>query len=299
MNIIKNLKSVFRTTDKIIWMDINNLIVDPEFERIFVQKESEISNISANIQERGFDPAHPVILTLSKVHPELNNIIADGYTRYKASLRAGINKVAVIYKDFADREDLLKFVYEQQLLRRNLSETEIFNSWEALNSLTNKDGKKSKSDTEIAEELHISRRQVAKMKEVSKKDPESVALIKAGSLSLNQAYTKIKDAESVQKDEESDVEKNANQTSDTEVKLVSPNQEPKLQSVKIPKPSTGDYGRGFTEGLLYVLDCLNFGKHVDEIKSELSEVKTGAKSVDSLKESLIKLKESHEQKQAE
>lgn len=98
MDFIKNIKSAFQTTDKIKWMDINKIIIDPEFEGIFIQKESEISNICENMKEKGFDPAHPIILAYSKEHPELNDINADGHTRYKAAIRAGLTKAAIIYK---------------------------------------------------------------------------------------------------------------------------------------------------------------------------------------------------------
>ena len=124
-DIKNNIKSVLQSTDKIKWMDIEKIIIDPEMVGIFVQKETEIQNIANNMIENqknhksSFDPAHPIILAYSKEHPELNNINADGHTRYKAALRVGLTKVAIFYKEFADRAELLKFVYEQQLLRRN------------------------------------------------------------------------------------------------------------------------------------------------------------------------------------
>ena len=201
MNIINNIKSAFQTTDKIIWMDISKIIIDPELEGIFVQKETEIQNIANNMLENQqnnkppFDSAHPIILVRSKEHPELDNINADGMTRYKAAKRAGLSKVAIIYRDFANRAELVKFVYEQQLLRRNLNESQVIKSWEALNRLTDENGKKAKTDTEIAEELHISRRTVAKIKEVAKKAPGLVEQVKSGELTINKAYTQIKQNE--------------------------------------------------------------------------------------------------------
>ncbi len=271
MNFINNIKSVFQTTDKIIWMDIDKIIIDSEFEGIFIQKENEIANICENMKKKGFDPAHPIILSLCKEHPELNNINADGHTRYKAAMRAGLTKVAIIYKDFADREELLRFVYEQQLLRRNLSESEVFKSWEALNRLTNKDGKKAKSDTEIAEELKISRRQVAKMKEVVRKAPsEVVEQVKTGELTLNKAYTQLKQSEapSVEVD---------NRVSKEEEK----------------------YLQGFKDGYKYVYESIKFGKILRDLQMDAIDLKNGKVTVNGLMEKLLNLKESYEQKQAE
>lgn len=287
MNFMHNIKSAFTTTDKIKWMDIEKIIIDPELEGIFVQKEIEIQNIASNMAERGFDPAHPIILAYSKEHPELNDINADGHTRYKAAIRAGLSKVAIIYKEFADREELLKFVYEQQLLRRNLSEGEIFNAWAALNRLTNEDGKKAKSDSEIAEELKISRRQVSKMKEVEKKaSPEVLESIKAGELTVNKAYTQIK-----QKEAKAD---------DTSTPDVKSDEELKDEQIKSElKILNQDYLKGYSEGCMYVFESMRCGKSLTDLQSELAELKAGRKSVESLQNSLLVLKKSYEQKQAE
>lgn len=275
------------TQNKIIWMSLDKIIIDPEIENIFIQKEIEIQNISANMKENGFDPAHPIVLAHSKDRPELNNINADGHTRYKAAKRAGLTKVAIIYKEFANREELLKFVYEQQLLRRNLSENEIFNAWTALNRLTNENGKKAKSDSEIADELKISRCQVAKMKEVEKKAPSEVLeSIKSGELTVNKAYTQIKQEEL--------------KTEPTVPSVAKPVEKIKDTSKSKPEKSTNaEYLKAYVEGWVYVFESLRLGKSPKELQSELAELKAGSKSVESLQESLIALRESHEQKQAE
>lgn len=286
MNLINNIKSAFKTTDKIKWVDINSIKIDSELEGIFVQKETEIQNIANNMAEHGFDAAHPIILAYCKEYPELNDINADGHTRYKAAIRAGLTKVAIIYKEFVDREELLKFVYEQQLLRRNLSEGEIFNAWSALNRLTNEDGKKAKSDSEIAEELKISRRQVSKMKEVEKKaSPEVLESIKSGGLSVNKAYTQIKQEEA--------------KSDDTAAPLEESNNKSKDVTSKSSKTPNTDYLKGYSEGWMYVFESMRCGKSFKDLQSELIELKAGTKSVESLQNTLLALKESYEQKQAE
>ena len=287
MNLINNIKSAFKTTDKIKWVDINSIKIDSELEGIFVQKETEIQNIANNMAEHGFDPAHPIILAYCKEYPELNDINADGHTRYKAAIRAGLTKVAIIYKEFVDREELLKFVYEQQLLRRNLSEGEIFNAWSALNRFTNEDGKKAKSDSEIAEELKISRRQVSKMKEVEKKaTPEVLESIKSGELTVNKAYTQIKQEEAKTEESSTPVIESRENNKD-------------VPKSKTTKSTNMDYLKGYTEGWMYVFESLQCGKSPKELQSELIELKAGTKSVESLQNTLLALKESYEQKQAE
>lgn len=281
MDLINNIKSVFQTTDKIKWIDISKIFIDPEFEKIFIQKETEIQNISDNMKENGFDPAHPIILAYSKEYPELNNITADGHTRYKAANRAGLTKVAIIYKEFANREQLLKFVYEQQLLRRNLTEQEIFNAWQAMNKLTNENGKKAKTDSEIAEELQISRRQVSKMKEVEKKaTPEVLDGIKSGEITVNKVYTDIK-------------------LQEKNTKKTEPPESEEDGEILFPEEFAKGWSAGFSFGWEYVYESLHYGKTVDELYAEFTDMKAGKISVESLQETLAALKEFYEQKQTE
>lgn len=179
----------------------------------------------------------------------------------------------------------MKFVYEQQLLRRNLSEQEVFNAWSALNRLTNENGKKAKSDTEIAEELKISRRQVSKMKEVEKKaTPEVLESIKSGELTVNKAYTQIKQEEAKTESSPAPVSESVKRSAKIALKS---------------KSDDTDYLKAYTEGWMYVFESLRCGKSPKELQYELAELKSGSKSVEELQKSLLVLKEFHEQKQAE
>lgn len=172
---------------KIVWIELDKIRIDSEIKGLFNQNETEINNIATDMKSHGFNPANPV--TLSQ-----DNILVEGHTRYLAAQKAGIKKIAVVYKHFASRLEMLEYAYKQQLHRRNLSEQEIFTSYKKLRELTNEDGKKAKTDVEIAEELHVSPRQLAKMKEVEKKaSPEIMEAFTGGTISLNQAYNQMKD----------------------------------------------------------------------------------------------------------
>lgn len=197
-------------TDKIKWISIEKIVIDPEFKGIYKQEEKEIVNISEDMKINDYNPANP--LTLSK-----DNVIVDGHTRYLAALRAGLKKVAVIYKHFDSRQEMLSYAYAQQLNRRNLSDSEIFLSYQKLKALTDENGKKAKTDVEIAEQLQISPRQVAKMKEVEKKaSSETMDKIISGETTVNKVYNEIKASEKtiVQKDEvvKNEQEKNSVET---------------------------------------------------------------------------------------
>lgn len=205
-------------TDKIKWIEIEKIVIDPELKGIFKQEEKEIVNISEDMKINGYNIANPI--TLSQ-----DNINIDGHTRYLAALRAGLKKVAVIYKHFNSRQEMLSYAYAQQLNRRNLSDSEIFLSYQKLKALTDKNGKKAKTDVEIAEQLQISPRQVAKMKEVEKKaSVETMDKIISGKTTVNKVYNEIKASEKpiVQK----------------EVIQVEKKQEKNVQSKKGPKETT-------------------------------------------------------------
>lgn len=205
-------------TDKIKWIAIEKIVIDPELKGIFKQEEKEIVNISEDMKINGYNIANPI--TLSQ-----DNINIDGHTRYLAALRAGLKKVAVIYKHFNSRQEMLSYAYAQQLNRRNLSDSEIFLSYQKLKALTDKNGKKAKTDVEIAEQLQISPRQVAKMKEVEKKaSVETMDKIISGETTVNKVYNEIKASEKpiVQK----------------EVIQVEKKQEKNVQYKKGPKETT-------------------------------------------------------------
>lgn len=174
-------------TDKIRWIPIEKISIDPEIKDIFNQNETEIHNISEDMKVNGYNTGNPT--TVSQ-----DNVLVEGHTRYLAALRAGIKKIAVVYKHFNSKQEMLEYAYKQQLHRRNLSEQDIFNAYLKLRELTNEDGKKAKTDVQIAEELHVSPRQIAKMKEVERKaSSELMTAFNEGAISLNQAYNQMKE----------------------------------------------------------------------------------------------------------
>jgi len=173
--------------DKIRWIAIEKIEINPKLKGIFAQGETEISNICENMKINGFNAGNPV--TVSQ-----DTVLVEGHTRYLAAQRAGLNKIAVVYKHFDSEQQMIEYAYNQQLHRRNLSEQQIFETYKRLREMTNEDGKKAKTDVQIAEELNVSPRQIAKMKEVERKaSPEIVEAFSEGTISLNQAYNQMKE----------------------------------------------------------------------------------------------------------
>ena len=244
MNIITNIRTKIQNTvesiskNKVTWIDINKIKILPELKAIFEQQEKDIQKIYEDMDIHGFDPAHPIILSQ-------DNVIIDGHTREICAERLGLTKVPVIYKQFNSREEMLEFAYSQQLRRRNLNEGEIYNAYVALSKITDPNGKKLHSDEAIADQLGISRRQVSKYKEVEKKsDPETLESFKAGEITLNAAYQKMK-------------------TKESEGKII--------QTDPSSKPVKKTYKDGYSEGIKYAIHELANGKTAEELLAELSQ----------------------------
>lgn len=196
MNLLNNISKAISAAnqDKIKWIVIEKITIDSDIKAIFEQNETEIQNICEDMKANGYNAGNPA--TVSQ-----DNVLVEGHTRYIAAARAGLKKIAVVYKHFDSKQEMLEYAYKQQLHRRNLSEQDIFNAYKKLRELTDAEGKKAKTDVEIAEELHVSPRQIAKMKEVEKKaSPEVLEAFSNGELSLNKAYNQMK--EELKPDEE-------------------------------------------------------------------------------------------------
>ena len=261
MKLLNNIKSKIQNiitvtgADKVHWIDINKIIIDPELKGIFLQKESDIKNIFESMKKNGFDPAHPIILSQ-------DGTCVDGNTRYIAAQRCRIKKVAVIYRKFDSREQMIEAAYQAQLRRRNLTELEIYNAWSAFTKMTDANGKKAKSDQAIADELSISRRQVAKFKEVERKaDKDTLESFKSGEITLNAAYTKIKADE---------VKEVAVETLPKEE--LPAEEQPSASTPNSPKASKTTktpYQDGYFAGIRYALDSLANGKTSADLLAEL------------------------------
>lgn len=175
--------------DKTKTVSINLLKFDKSFKEVFTQEESKVERIAFDMTEHGFDKSQPIIITE-------DYSILDGNSRFLAAQRAGIKTVPVIIKRFDNKEDALVYEYKLQLNRRNLTDAEIFLAYTKLQELRIKRGDKGRTDEILAEQLKRSPRQINKMKEVSRKASEELlGKITRGEMTVNKAYTLIKEKE--------------------------------------------------------------------------------------------------------
>lgn len=189
----QNIQNKF-DSERIQMVEISKLKFDKDFKDLFTQEPEKVERIAQDMKIRGFDKAQPIIATK-------DGSILDGNSRYMAANQIGIKYVPVVYKEFADKNEALKYELHLQLDRRNLTDAEVFAMFKKLEEMKQEAKSEGKStedftDEKLAEQLKKSERQVQKMRELSKKaDEQTLDKVASGELSINQAYSEVKKAE--------------------------------------------------------------------------------------------------------
>ena len=166
--------------------------------------ESVVAAMTESMKNEGFKPGHELHVWLH----DGKYILIDGHTRRHCAIKAELTSVPCIVHHFESFEEAKQFALREQTDRRNLSDQEIAKMYMALARMKDADGKKAKSDAEIAAELQVSPRQIAKIKEVERKaSVETLEAFKDGKISLNMAYNETKKELSAQKEETAATEK--------------------------------------------------------------------------------------------
>lgn len=201
---IKKLSTSFETvkqniqnkfdSERIQMVEISKLKFDKDFKELFAQEPEKVERIAQDMKEHGFDKSQPIIVTK-------DGSILDGNSRYMAAKQLGIKYVPVVYKEFADKNEALKYELHLQLDRRNLSDAQVFVMFKKLEEMKQNAKSEGKStedftDAKLAEHLKKSERQVQKMRELSKKaDEQTLDKVASGEITINQAYSEVKKAE--------------------------------------------------------------------------------------------------------
>ena len=189
----QNIQNKF-DSERIQMVEISKLKFDKDFKELFAQEPEKVERIAHDMKEHGFDKSQPIIATK-------DGSILDGNSRYMAAKQIGIKYVPVVYKDFTDKNEALKYELHLQLDRRNLSDAEVFAMFKKLEEMKQSAKSEGKStedftDAKLAERLKKSERQVQKMRELSKKaDEQTLDKVASGEITINQVYSKVKKAE--------------------------------------------------------------------------------------------------------
>lgn len=268
-NTIKNKINNLQKANQKKTLKIKDIVLLPEFEKMLAMDESVVSAMTESMKVEGFKPGHELHVWAH----DGKYILIDGHTRRHCAIKAGLKEVPCIVHHFETFEEAKKFALREQTDRRNLSDQEIARIYMELAELKGPDGKKAKSDAEIAAELQVSPRQIAKIKEVERKaSPETLEAFKDGKISLNMAYNETKKELSAQKEEVASPEKKTETVSSE--KKEEPSCKPKIKEQKQKtEEKFSDRSRsleqeGFRTGLLYIKKELGLGKTLDEVLSD-------------------------------
>ena len=268
-NTIKNKISGFQKAEQKKTLKIKDIVLLPEFEKMLAMDESVINAMTESMKVEGFKPGHE----LHVWSHDGKYILIDGHTRRYCAIKAGLKEVPCIVHHFATLEEAKKYALREQTDRRNLSDQEIARLYMQIAGEKDADGKKAKSDAEIAAELQVSPRQIAKIKEVERKaSPETLEAFKDGKISLNMAYNETKKDLSAQKEETAATEKKSETVSAEKKEELASTPKIKEQKQK-NEEKFSDRSRsleqeGFRTGLLYLKKELALGKTLDEVLSD-------------------------------
>ena len=268
-NTIKNKINNLQKANQKKTLKIKDIVLLPEFEKMLAMDESVVSAMTESMKVEGFKPGHE----LHVWSHDGKYILIDGHTRRYCAIKAGLISVPCIVHHFETFEEAKKYALREQTDRRNLSDQEIARLYMQIAGEKDADGKKAKSDAEIAAELQVSPRQIAKIKEVERKaSPETLEAFKDGKISLNMAYNETKKELSAQKEEVASPEKKTETVSSE--KKEEPSCKPKIKEQKQKNEEKfSDRSRsleqeGFRTGLLYIKKELALGKTIDEVLND-------------------------------
>lgn len=198
------------------YVDIKDLKVDKEFEDLLpVLTPEELEKLEDSILKYGMlDPI--------KIWQEPDTgkwIIIDGHNRYNILKKHGIDwhywQDYKIMSELETREDVKQWMLEQQLGRRNLTETERYEIVQKFKSIFQKRGKENQSlggkglanlpkvDTrkEMAKAVGVSEGTYRKLDEVMQSNYEEVKQkLREKKVSVDKAYQMVKNPEPAEKE---------------------------------------------------------------------------------------------------
>jgi hypothetical protein len=189
------------------------------FENLFPTNSEVLKKIEEDMRQGKYDLSQPVILATWNGQKE--PVCIDGHTRLKAAINAGIDKVPVFTHEFDSEQEAIDKAISLQRNRRNLSDSDILRCITLLDSkkprggdrrskraksIPHSDGienSRSCSAKETAEKIGIGSRKVEKARTVlAKGDPDTVAAVEKGEITLNKAYQEVQKTSGKKPDKE-------------------------------------------------------------------------------------------------
>jgi len=168
-------------------MRLSDIKIDPEFSKLFSRNDKLKNEIVKSIKANGLYTDEPIVLWKGE------NILADGHTRYEASIEAGLEEVWVSERIFESREDVMLYAFERQAIRRNLSGPEILKIAEMLPKTRGKKGE-GRAAERLAELTGVSAQTIYEGQKVNREaSPEVIQAVKNGDMSVKAAVKAIRE----------------------------------------------------------------------------------------------------------
>jgi ParB family chromosome partitioning protein len=149
---------------------------------IFETDERLVESIAQDMREKGYDKSQPLVVWKGP------GCVADGRTRLKAALLAGLAEVPVVEKEFEGLEEAIRYAYRRQAERRNLTQGEILEAAIRLGIKDRRDGT-GRGRENLARDLGVSESTVIHARTVATRgSPEDLEAVKKGEKTINQVY---------------------------------------------------------------------------------------------------------------
>lgn len=168
---------------------IEDIVIDPAISGIFTKKEKIVQEIARSMEEKGYDKSQPVVVTKD------GHILIDGHTRVAAAKLAGLDEIPVVEAEFDDIEQAILYCFERQVLRRNLTDSEILQAVVMIKDRKARDGQ-GRAAEQLAERLGVSAGFLYAAKKVMRDaPPEDIQAIREGEKSISSVYRDIAERE--------------------------------------------------------------------------------------------------------
>jgi len=169
------------------YIRLKDIFIDPEIASVFTVSEKVLEEIKQKIIAFGYNKEEPVVIW--KGH---NNTLLDGRTRYTAAMEAGLDEIPYVEREFESREEAILYTFERQVVRRNLTNSEIMAAARMIKSRKASDGTDRAADI-LAARLGISAATLFQAKAIEKEAPEEIReAVEKGEMSIKKGYKKTK-----------------------------------------------------------------------------------------------------------
>lgn len=199
-------------------IDFEKIQIDEELEDLLPRLSEDDSNsLTQSLIENGFDQKFGRIKVWFPEDNDGTGYIVDGHNRYKICRKNDIELSDYCFEPvyFDSKEEVIKWMLENQLARRNLSQTEKYEIVERYTTFLNDMAKKNQSDggkglsnltkvnvrQEKAKRVGMSDGNYYKLDKVMKSDNEEVKQkLREKKISVDKAYREIKNPKPKEKE---------------------------------------------------------------------------------------------------